>query len=335
MIGGLDAEMFGLSGKTLTPKEKTCLLTTLPILSADYKSTTRFWGKVEGMENDYLIVQLTGEHLLKAEHVFSSDGGLTWHLLDKTTEEQRGHCDQLRGLFTGHPEYELRLTKDIPPVAEDAIEVPKPTEEQEEDDENELDNDDEGDEEEPTEEEEGDKEAGDGEDGEADADGDGEEQKKPAKKPQKKVEIICVKEVTRLADFVEQTNHHCHIVPRGAYLLDEHQNAVVNKTFDGLDAAAAGKLSSYFHCREPIERSPGEVSLETERGDPNVDFLDPIVHDIPKGVWVLKFDATLGVSVASNLLYEGWTFYHKPGTPHFGQYYFGNGERNLDLCFML
>lgn len=42
-----------------------------------------------------------------------------------------------------------------------------------------------------------------------------------------------------------------------------------------------------------------------------------------------------GVVILRNLDWLGYTFYHIPGTKEFGSAYFGTGERNIDMPFML
>jgi len=63
-----------------------------------------------------------------------------------------------------------------------------------------------------------------------------------------------------------------------------------------------------------------------------LDFLDIVDEDILKGSWSLQ--ATPQV-VIRNLLWPGFFFYHIPGTPTFGHCYFGSGDKNVNLGFML
>ena len=64
---------------------------------------------------------------------------------------------------------------------------------------------------------------------------------------------------------------------------------IVNKTFEGLDAQDAASLANYFHFREPTELQR-MGALEKQGLVQSTDFLDPILGDIPKGAWALKFD---------------------------------------------
>jgi radial spoke head protein 9 len=49
----------------------------------------------------------------------------------------------------------------------------------------------------------------------------------------------------------------------------------------------------------------------------------------------LQFERGSGLVVLRSLLWQGYVFFHVPGTRSYGSCYFGNGEKNLDLPFML
>jgi len=249
--------------------------------------------------------------------------------------EQRPYCDQIHGLFTGNPQYDYKIEEfiDPPPLPDVKAEnTPPPEDEQAEDDEenggageeDEEGNDDEDGGGQGQDDDEKGVEGGDDENG----DNDQSLSKKP-KVPQKIRRIIAVKELTRLAAFVSDIEQLCRIVPRGHYLL-EHDKLVKNQFFQGLSLQNAGKLTQYLHARPRMEKP----KLNTTFTD-CFDCLDPIIDDIPQGVWTIKHEPLLDLIVGANLLYPGFNYYHKAQTPTFGQYYFGTGERNLNLCFML
>jgi hypothetical protein len=319
----------------LSVAEETALHCSLTVLSQQTKKDIKFWGKVLGYSGDYLLCQGTGDDVLSARRsYFSTDGGLTWTILDQVAPDQREFCEQIRGLFMGDPSYEYRIQKIRPPEEDvqvaPAAEVPNPedsaanpeaTEEPEE----------------PEDPEDGaaDPEAGEGQpEGTAPAEGDdapAEEKKSIKKKVQ--IQIVAIKESTRLAYFVEEHDYNCAVVPRGLYVCTQDGRVVKNKTYEGIDPAAAGKLSSYYHLRK---RDPNNSSaLGNESCNLAVDFLDSIQEDIPRGVWGLKYDPLLDVVVGQNLYFLGSTFFMKPNTATSGQFYIGDGEQNLDLCFML
>jgi radial spoke head protein 9 len=283
--------MEGLNGHVLSPSEKTAIELSKPLLAEQYKSEVQFWGKVMGIDADYLIVRSTSENVLKSViTLYSTDGGLHWHLLDPCTPDEKDLAGKVRGLFTGDPRNEYRVRPNGEINGEE-VEVPDPPVAPKDD-----------------------------------------EEEQPA--PQVSMDgVRTLREASRLAAFIEDVDYNCRLAPRGALILDEHSNVVPNRTFEGLTKSEAGKLSNYFHARPSSNEK--KSLLEKEGTNLDVDFLDSVVKDIPQGVWVFKYDPLLQLVTAFNLLYEGFVFYHKPGTPIYGQSYFGSGERNDDLCFLL
>merc|ERR1711991_302033 len=124
----------------------------------------------------------------------------------------------------------------------------------------------------------------------------------------------------------------------GTALLQKADGTIiVNRSFNGLDVAAAKNPRSYLHCVQPAATSSRQVSNAQLFGDEyNAawDFLTPIVADMPEGVWSTKYDALLNIALVHNHLFQGSVFWNKPGTAKMGQLYWGKGERNLDLCFV-
>ena len=53
------------------------------------------------------------------------------------------------------------------------------------------------------------------------------------------------------------------------------------------------------------------------------------------GSWSLQFERGSGLVSLRSLLWQGYTFYHIPGTNKYGSIYLGTGEKNMDLPFML
>jgi len=54
-----------------------------------------------------------------------------------------------------------------------------------------------------------------------------------------------------------------------------------------------------------------------------------------KGSWSLQFERGSGQVTLRSLLWLGYTFFHVPESRVYGGIYVGNGERNIDLPFML
>jgi radial spoke head protein 9 len=49
----------------------------------------------------------------------------------------------------------------------------------------------------------------------------------------------------------------------------------------------------------------------------------------------LQYDAAAGTVTLRSLLWPGYFFFHVAGTGRFGAAYFGAGEKNVDISFML
>lgn len=157
------------------------------------------------------------------------------------------------------------------------------------------------------------------------------------------------------------------IIPRGAYVLQPNGNVERNRTFEGkrksrinagfvlvpdrigLTATESGKLSNYFHFREPIGLSQKSLT-QREALDRSVHFLDTIDEDIPKGSisslfekdlilsfqgWSVQFERGSGLVQIRSLKWLGMAFFHIPETNRYGSLYCGIGEENKDLPFML
>ncbi|XP_029195052.1 radial spoke head protein 9 homolog [Acropora muricata] len=147
--------------------------------------------------------------------------------------------------------------------------------------------------------------------------------------------IIMVKEEDRLATTIEAIDCDVRIVPRGGYFRTALGTVEVNRSFEGLSVADSGKLSSYFHFREPFLLTQ-KTLLQKAELDKAIDFLDPIDTDVPKGgSWSIQFERGSGLVTLRSLHWLGFTFYHVPNSRKYGSIYFGLGTKNLDLPFML
>eukprot|EP00794_Sanderia_malayensis_P020149 gene20149-22123_t len=147
--------------------------------------------------------------------------------------------------------------------------------------------------------------------------------------------MILIKEEDRLATVISAIDLEIAIAPRGAYTRTPTGEIHKNRMFEGLSAAEATRLSSYFHFREPIFLQEKSL-LQKADLEKSIDFLDPIDADIPpNGSWSIQFERGNGLVVLRSLHWIGFTFYHVPSTSKYGYVYVGTGEKNLDLPFML
>lgn len=142
-----------------------------------------------------------------------------------------------------------------------------------------------------------------------------------------------LREEERLAATLWKIEQDALIIPRGAYVLQPNGDVERNRTFQGLTAVESGKLSNYFHFREPI-RLQQKSLIQRLALDKSVHFLDCIDEDIPKG-WSVQYERGSGLVQIRSLQWLGMSFFHVPETNRYGSLYCGIGEENKDLPFML
>ncbi|NXO03087.1 RSPH9 protein, partial [Rhinopomastus cyanomelas] len=143
-----------------------------------------------------------------------------------------------------------------------------------------------------------------------------------------------IKEEVRLVATIEKIDREVGIIPRGAFVKTPLGSVHENRSFEGLSLMEATKLRSYFHFTEPVNLK-NKTLLEKADLDPSIDFLDSLEHDIPQGSWKVQLEKGGTVVILWSLLWPGLTFYHILNTKQYGYMYFGTGEKNLDLPFML
>lgn len=147
-------------------------------------------------------------------------------------------------------------------------------------------------------------------------------------------ETITIKEEDRLASIIFGIDKEARIVPRGAYIQEPTGLVYQSRTFAGLTVSEASKLCNYVHFREGLKVLE-KTLLQKADLDKSVDFMDPIDEDIPLGCWSLQFDRGSALTILKNLLWPGYVFFHVPETRRYGSIYFGTGEKNIDLPFMI
>lgn len=323
-------------GCALSTAERAVLQSSLPLLSAKYNVPVQFWGKVYGYKSDYLVAQAMPDGVFgKRFTFFNVDGGTSWRLLEPITEDQAAFCDRLRGVYMGDPAFLYKVRRDIPPEPEQIVEVPAADEllTSAREKYGEKDGGDEQSFREVEEEEEEEEELGEEENEEEEEEEEAEPE--PPKKKRPKFMIVAVPETVRLAHFVQLHDAACALVVRGQYVVSPGSGAVTKNTlFAGQPVRNAMKPSCYlrvFHSGNPernrVLYGPTYSSV--------TDYLSPITDDEPQGVWIVKYDPTASIVTVQNLMYNGSLFWYRPGTADCGQVYCGNGERNLEICFLI
>jgi len=147
-------------------------------------------------------------------------------------------------------------------------------------------------------------------------------------------ETILIKEEDRLASVIAEIDEDVKIVPRAAFIKTPTGETIANRSFEGLTVSEAAKLCSFMHFREPLALNEKSL-LQKANLDKSIDFLDTVEEDIPKGCWSLQFEKGSALVTLRSLWWNGFVFFHVPGTRRFGHIYVGIGEKNLDLPFML
>nr|XP_033791275.1 radial spoke head protein 9 homolog [Geotrypetes seraphini] len=147
-------------------------------------------------------------------------------------------------------------------------------------------------------------------------------------------EIKSIKEEARLVATIALIDKEGAVVPRGAFIRSPQGHIEINRSFQGLSMTEARKLSNYFHYTETLKP---QIKTLQEKADLDLatDFLTSLEHDIPRVSWSLQFERGNSVLVMRSLMWPGLIFFHLPMTPHHGYIYIGNGQRNIDLPFML
>jgi hypothetical protein len=257
------AESQSFLGNRLNVEQRVAVKTALAKLSINERLTdARFWGKIFGSQNDYLIAVsiATGDAVTKSFY-FSNDDGRSFAKLPAADEWARNASQGTRGTFTGNMSFVHQ----------------------------------------------------------ADAGADAGERE--------------LTELERLAAVVAQIEEDTCVVPVGALFLSPSGAIQNNDAFTGL-GGAADTLASYSLLREP-QHDRTLACIRKGGATNNVDFLDRIEDDQPTGTWQLQVSDGADVVRLRNLLWPGFEARGEAGSAAFARAYYGYGERNDDLMFML
>jgi radial spoke head protein 9 len=144
--------------------------------------------------------------------------------------------------------------------------------------------------------------------------------------------VFTIKEEDRLSAIVKRITEE-FVVPRGAFLHAPNGLVYQNKGYFGHSESDSAHLSTWFHLRKDAKHQIPKVT-EFADADPAVDFLATIENDIPNGVWSVQNQNGRSI-ILKNLHWIGLVAYTVPDTRLHGCAYFGTGEPNYDLPFML
>lgn len=141
-------------------------------------------------------------------------------------------------------------------------------------------------------------------------------------------------EADRLSQVIQEIDFDTAAVPKGAYALNEAHLVVPSSDFKGLGLTEAKSLASYVHFRPPTSVACLRALARTDVQFYS-NFLDPLKEDLPKGCWAVRQDPSVSLVTLRSLNWPGYCSYHIPGTSKFGGLYFGYGQKNRDLPFIL
>ncbi|KAJ3182887.1 Radial spoke head protein 9 [Gaertneriomyces sp. JEL0708] len=144
-----------------------------------------------------------------------------------------------------------------------------------------------------------------------------------------------INEEKRLAVAIALISYEVEIVPRAAYVRDMTRQIQPNPAFKGVPKGEVGQLTSYLHFREGFDINKKTLMDRAHAFDESVDVFESISDDQPKGVWSVQTEGTGSIAIVRNLMWPGYTFFHSPDGPKWGSIYYGSGQRNNSLGFML
>ncbi|KAJ3050059.1 Radial spoke head protein 9 [Rhizophlyctis rosea] len=144
-----------------------------------------------------------------------------------------------------------------------------------------------------------------------------------------------INEEKRLSGTIALMNYEVQIVPRGAFYRDAMHKLRPNINFQGIQKAELGQLTNYFHYRDGFDINKRSLLERANNFDESLDIFEPISRDEPKGVWSAQVERGGSVAILRSLLWPGYVFFHAPAPPKWGAMYYGTGQKNINIGFML
>jgi len=119
-----------------------------------------------------------------------------------------------------------------------------------------------------------------------------------------------ISESSRLRTMIENISSGTSVTPKGYYSITAKNELSPNQLFAGLPFP--DKLESYQH-------GP----------------LGSCLSEDTNGSWSMQYDSFKGTAVLRSLMYPGYIFVYSIESNDFDSLYFGTGESNKDMMFML
>lgn len=141
-------------------------------------------------------------------------------------------------------------------------------------------------------------------------------------------------ELERLSYTVESIDYDTCIVPRGAYFLSPTGNIKKNSAFEGLNSGLASESRHYLLFRDPVSSTTLNQIRKVGVSN-NFDFLDPVTDCHPNGALIVHVDSSGTAASLRSLVWPGYEFKLEVNSANYGGAYYGHGQKNDDVLFML
>jgi hypothetical protein len=112
--------------------------------------------------------------------------------------------------------------------------------------------------------------------------------------------------------------------------MGESQSNLPHGAVAGIDKPMAMSAAGYVFINKS---KPKDALAPTAKKA--LDFLVSCDELVPKGALCPTFDEASGCVAVRNLVWPGFLAYTFPGSNYWGYCYFGTGEKNADIAFML
>lgn len=136
-------------------------------------------------------------------------------------------------------------------------------------------------------------------------------------------------ELDRLSVVVREIERSCAIVPADSMKNTPNGETIENIGFRGIKLGSEG-CASWKHFRGVHENERIKRSVQKE-GELN--YLDELENDIPRGAWSVKKDSSGLKLFVTNKFWEGFLAYARCNSPVYGYIYFGDGRSSNDFVF--
>jgi len=152
----------------------------------------------------------------------------------------------------------------------------------------------------------------------------------PVPEGEEELPPVTVDEVLRLAVIVETIDNDAAMAPVGALSMSATGAVTGNPVFVGNEKSTAMAAAGYVF----INKSKPKDALATPAAK-SMNFLASCDDLVPKGALCCSYDEAMSVVTVRNLVWPGFIAYNSPSMPNWGYCYFGTGEKNADIAFML